>query len=494
MASYILKPKSVRKSQILEKEFSLSGFAFRYVNHKNQNYQLLGDEQILAKNIKGFEPGSKGYIDFSENYFVRISEMDDLGFSFDVKKDTKKIRPVVNENKNRYIVKGDICYQTASNVGNVCFYNGKKAFYNSHIRKLELKKDKYYIFAVLKSKFGKEQVDVTGSIKGVDNFREEYLLNTKISFPTTKNNPSPENIEKLVSVIVQNIIDKEEQIRAKNKLIDEKIEQELRENQKENSFSYVYPKINEIKEAGRLDTGLYERDFKETDFLIRNYEGGYFQIPFEKFKSGSTPKVRILNPMQKNYKWVTPTHISDEGFYEPVLSIIMPTKKNISKDCILIINRTSKGKQGEYVGISCFYDFSLYGKGQHNQGLYQVRDFNKVESLFLVSLLNSKTLRKICGCVSIGSKMKEMKASDFAGLKFPNFPESKQKEIAKVYYNRLDKNNDLTFEDYLEKEKVRNKEIGIFQLNMEIFRLREILEDLVHKIVMEEKIEITLDY
>jgi hypothetical protein len=71
MASYIVNPKSVRKSQILEKEFSLSGFAFRYVNHKNQNYLLLGDEQILAKSIRGFEPGSKEYINFSENYFVR---------------------------------------------------------------------------------------------------------------------------------------------------------------------------------------------------------------------------------------------------------------------------------------------------------------------------------------------------------------------------------------------------------------------------------------
>ena len=32
----------------------------------NKNYLLLGDEQILGKNIKGFEPGSNEYIDFSE--------------------------------------------------------------------------------------------------------------------------------------------------------------------------------------------------------------------------------------------------------------------------------------------------------------------------------------------------------------------------------------------------------------------------------------------
>ena len=46
----------------------------------------------------------------------------------------------------------------------------------------------------------------------------------------------------------------------------------------------------------------------------------------------------------------------------------------------------------------------------------------------------------------------------------------------------------------LEKEKIRNREIGIYQLNMEIFSLREQLEDLVHKIVMEEKIELRFEY
>ena len=131
------------------------------------------------------------------------------------------------------------------------------------------------IWDCCKSNFGKNQVDIAGSIKGVDNFREEYLLNTKIPFPTTSNHQEPEKIEKLVSIITQNIIDKEE----KNKKIDELIEKELRKNQKsENNFKYSYPKISEIKKESRLNTGIYEREFKEIDFLIRNYEGGFFKL------------------------------------------------------------------------------------------------------------------------------------------------------------------------------------------------------------------------
>ena len=501
MASYIVKPKSVRKSQIFEKEFSLSGFAFRYVNHKNQNYQLLGDEQILAKNIKGFEPGSKEYVDFSENYFIRISEMDDLGFSFDVKKDTKKIRPVVNENKNRYIDNGDICYQTASNVGNVCFYKGIKAFYNSHIRKLELKKDKYYIFAVLKSKFGKEQVDVTGSIKGVDNFREEYLLHTKIPFPTTKNNPAPENVEKLVSLIVQNIIDKEEQIRAKNKLIDEKIEQELRENQKENSFSYAYPKISEIKEEGRLDTGLYETEYKNFNFLVKNYAEGFFKLEDKGYEISRGQNLQITNigksyysEKKLNNKFYTMIFSSDIS--EDSVAIGKSYLGNIRKlKCIENEDIIFCSRGAQFGRVAVFPEIEKNTITNIDNMHIKNKSANLPEKIYICQFL--RHLRKIKHLYKIaifGNGSFSFTKYHLLDLSFPDFPEHKQKEIAKLYYNKLYKNTSLTFGDYLEKEKVRNKQLGVFQLNMGIFRLRDILEELIHKIVMEEKIVITFDY
>ena len=76
----------------------------------------------------------------------------------------------------------------------------------------------------------------------------------------------------------------------------------------------------------------------------------------------------------------------------------------------------------------------------------------------------------------------------------PNFPDLKQQEIAKEYYNKIDKNQNLTLESYLEKETTRNQQIGIFQLNMEIFSLREKLEDLIDKIINDSPIEISWSY
>lgn len=499
MKSYIIKPKSVKKSEILRNEYSFSGFSYRFVESKNKNYFLLGSNEILDKNVKGFEPGSKEYIDFSENYFVRISEMDNLNFTFATSKDTKKIRPVENSNKSKIINQGDVCYQTASNVGNVCIYDGKKAFYNSHIRKLAFKKNKYYIFAILKSAFGKEQVDVSGSIKGVDNFREEYLLNTKIPFPTTANHQNPEKVENLVSLIVQNIIDKEEQIKLKNKQIDELIEKELKENQKTGSFSYNYPRLSEIKEETRFDTGLYKKEFKEIDFLIRNYEGGYTNFEDSGFKRKKGPNLAISVigrsyysdiKHNKNFKQlILSKHVTDEGGLKATQyigsSAKLPTLKRF--DFLLF----ARGDIGRVILIDDF----LVGATSNFDVFFISSEKEYWENIFTLCYL--KYLRGINFWEFYGvggSGASSLTDYYFKKVNLPNFPKSKQQEIATLYYNPLEKNKDLSLENYLEREQTRNRETGIFQLNMEIFSLREQLEDLVHKIVMEEKIELRFEY
>ncbi len=66
----------------------------------------------------------------------------------------------------------------------------------------------------------------------------------------------------------------------------------------------------------------------------------------------------------------------------------------------------------------------------------------------------------------------------------------KQKEIAKSYYNKVDGLANISLDNYLAEHKKRNQKLGIFQLNIEIFVLKEKLENLVDKIVMDEKIDI----
>jgi len=490
MKSYIIKPKSIRKNELLEKECIFS--ASRHNNIQiNSNFDFLVNLINVSKRSVSLK-NQKKYFNYVEIGSINTT--------------TGYVDPTY---KKSIDISTDSVYQLQIYdilISTVRTYLGGIGIINQNEQDLvaskalivlrELKKDinKYYLFGILRTSYFIEQTNLILNASMYPRMDKDSFDKLKIPFPTTTNHQNPEKIENLISHIVQNIIDKEEQIKLKNKQIDELIEKELKDNQKAGSFSYSYPRITEISEETRLDTGLYERNFKEIDFLIRNYEEGIFQIPLDKFKSGSTPKVRVFDPQNKKYKWVTPTLITDEGNYQPSTTINMDSKNNLSKDCILIINRTSKGKKGEYVGITCFYEVNSFGLGHHNQGLYQIKDYSKLEKLFINCLLNSKLYRKLCGCVSIGSKMKEMKSSDFAFLKFPNFPDSKQKEIVKLYYKTLDKNKDLNIENYLEIEKTRNREVGIFQLNLEIFSLQEQLENLVHKIVVEENIDISLDY
>ena len=108
--------------------------------------------------------------------------------------------------------------------------------------------------------------------------------------------------------------------------------------------------------------------------------------------------------------------------------------------------------------------------------------------------MNCQIIRKYSAGLSIGSKMKEIKSDQFLKIPLPNFTDSKQQEIAKEYYNKIDKNQNLTLENFLQKETARNQQIGIFQLNMEIFTLREKLEDVIDKIINDLPIEINLNY
>ncbi|OGD68810.1 hypothetical protein A3E89_00745 [Candidatus Campbellbacteria bacterium RIFCSPHIGHO2_12_FULL_35_10] len=100
---------------------------------------------------------------------------------------------------------------------------------------------------------------------------------------------------------------------------------------------------------------------------------------------------------------------------------------------MLLVNRTSRGGRGEYVGIAMFYDTALYGKAQHNQGVYKVSEYSDTDLLFMTSFMNCKYMREYCSGLSIGSKMKEMKANQFIEIPFPNFPELKKQEIGNIY-------------------------------------------------------------
>ena len=294
--------------------------------------------------------------------------------------------------------------------------------------------------------------------------------------------------------MTQAIINKEKLIKERNETILKAIEIELLENQKPNRFCFELPRINELEEITRFDTGMYGERFKSIEFLIKNYKDGYFKIDNSKIKSGNTPDVRFIGNIKAlKYHWATPTNCSDYGVLKEE-RINLEGKNNINKDCILLINRTSKGGKGEYVGIAGFYDFKELGAGHHNQGMYQIAEYKKIDLIFMLCLLNCELMRKYCSGMSAGSKMKELKMEQFLQIPFPNFPESIQIEISKLYHNtEIDyKANTFTVDNFLDKDNEYNQQAGIYELDKTAKQLKKILNQAIEKIVDDK--EVSLDF
>lgn len=487
MKSYILKPNSIRKSEIVNRFHSLLPSEHRIVEVKNLNQKSISD--LIENENVGEQIDVKEYLNFDSKYYLgTISGMNGLLYN-EVK--CEAISPFIFKNSTKKLNEGDFIISRNASLGKISYVDKNiNAILNGGLSYLRFKKrNKWYFFAFFVINYGSEYLTCITSGGGTQqNAKRQNLLDLKIPFPTNKNNKNPQQVENLISLIAQNIISKEKQIEIKNNQINESIEKELKENQRENAFFYKFPRISDIKKELRFDTGLYEKDFQEYKFLIENYKYGFkllnnFKI---KYKSGATPKLFDMDDGDYPY-FVRPTEISKNRTYSDL--------RKINFDCRIKKYRidTEEGiilpRKG---GINALYKplnlNVLIGDS------VKFGSFKNIDISFLSSFLTSKIIRFQLEKIKQKTNGGSLTEKNLNNLSIPNFSEHKQKEISKFYYNKFEKNNDLNFKNYLEKEKARNNKVGIFQLNMEIFSLKEILENLVDKIIKEQKIKISFNY
>ncbi|MDA9231009.1 hypothetical protein N9O56_00360 [Rickettsiales bacterium] len=487
-----------------DKEFSFYSFSardYRKLHIVNENLIKLSD-LLEEKHKAGKEIGSENYMKKSKYRFlktVNISRNYTLDeASIEYCKPENKVFPKKNE---ILIVKDG----AGNGLGEVALYSydNKENFdsLSAGIIAIDVKEDfRFYVLGILKSQHFKDYIDINTAQGSTIRHAKLIALDYKIPFPTINNNQNPEKIEKLVSIITQNIIDKEEKINEKNKKIDELIEKELRENQKsENNFKYAYPKISEIKKESRLDTGIYEREFKEIDFLIRNYEGGYINFEDSGFKRKKGPNLAIsvigrsyysdIKHNQNFKQLILSKHVTDEGGLKANQYIGSSAKLPILKKFdFLLFARGDIGRviliDDILIGATSNFDvFFISSKKQNWENIFALCYFKYLRNIGFWEFYGVG-----------GSGASSLTDYYFKKVNLPNFPDSKQQEIAKEYYNKINKNQNLNLDNYLELEKARNDQLGIFQLNMEIFTLREKLEDIIDKIINDQNININLNY
>lgn len=492
MGNFLATKNCIKRTEIFAKFFSLHPAEYKIIKISNPNLKSIS-ELVIEEGV-GEQIDVNEYLNFHSEYtLVTISNMNkcivDINYG-------ERISPRTYIQSTKKLRFGDVIVSRNASLGKISLIDKEfNGILNGGISFLRLTdKYKYYLIALFILDYGKDYLTVLTSGGGTQkNAKRQNLLDVKIPFPTYNNHKTPTLITEYISLIAQNIINKEQQISIKQSEINNLIYSELKSNSK-SKYTYRSPRKSDLLTLKRIDTGLFTEKYRKENYLIEDYVNGFFQIDISNFKSGSTPEIRVFNGKKSILKWVTPTDISDEGFYMPTEKISMSQVNNINNDCVLFINRTSKGSRGEFVGITSFYDFNYYGKGHHNQGIYRIENMQKNEMLFISAFMNSTIMRKICGSISIGSKMKEMKSNDFSSLKFPNLPKEVKTQIIELYYNDIKKIKanklEIDLNTYKKSEELRNNDLGIFQLNTEIIELKRELKYLISCIINDTPIDI----
>lgn len=492
MKSYITQVSVINKNSFDERNFSLSGKDYRKLKVSANSKSI---SSLIQKSYQGKEIGSSSYMKRSKYRFLKtVNLTDNFGIS---EESIEYCRP---ENI-AYPQSGDILIAKdggGDGLGESALYNlqnsDKTDSISAGVLGLRMNKEnRYYLLGLIKSSHFKNFIDLNTPQGSTIRHSKKVSLDYPVPFP------KDEEVQNLVSLITQNILDKEDKIKLKNKEIDKLIEKELKENQKENTFDYHLPRISEMKKQEfRIDSRIYEKKLQQILFQIRNYKNGsntISQLGF-KIKRGQNLQITCVGESYYStyrksklfYPLITSTNIN---FSRQITSIRYIGNKNKlikikENDIMIAATGVNTGK------VYVFPEIVLDSVSNINS--FFLNSDNKLLAIFtglFLSYLSKFDFCKLIGSKSNGGSILDKDVNDFI---IPNFLESKQKEIAKEYYNPTEKSLDLNFENYLEKEKVRNTKAGIFQLNMELFSLREKLEDLVDKIVKEEKIDILFVY
>lgn len=501
--------KIVTLKDILKLNTNLSAKKFYDNNIQNKNVIKLSN--LIEKIEKGQEIGSKNYLNINNEFkFIRTSAIEnELNYLVKNNKTFVNMKEEVF-NKNIILKKDDILLTVDGTPGKVAILDKKYSTHNlcAGIHKLSFKKNQLYIYAIMKHAFFRNQIEKFESGSTIKHVKNSYL-NCEIPFPTENQNVIILFIENLV----RSILNKEEVMNKKFNEINNFISELLTNNQKTaKNFKFNYPSFTELISSGRLDTGEYSEKFKKSLDLIKRYNNGIYYIKNNEFSSGNTPKKRkIYNDLDgcncittsnidddyqeaitenSIYNWVTTTDINDRGMLNFSKKIGFKGKNNLNQSSLLIINRTSKGGEGKYIGVASYYDYSIFGKGQHNQGLYRVENYDEEDLIVICCLLNHPIYRGICGEMAVGSKMKELKSINFSRIPFPKFKKETKKEIVKKYYNRKNRPSNLTSKNYLKKDFEWNKEAGLLDVYMSYLKIKYKLNKTINNIYNNEKIRV----
>lgn len=438
----------------------------------------------LGKSHLGQEVGSSAYINASTHYFVRTQSLTETAFIMEVK-DAIPILP--QEFKGKGIKSGDIIISKDGNIGEICIadkdypnYMLSGALYVLPI----IDKYKYYVFAYIKNRIFREQLDCIVPKGATLRHAKQLFLDCDIVFPHNQKGVIDDFVIKYVELLTKAIISKERLIRERHKHIMQIIDKELKDNQKQ-TFKYEYPSFSQIKDT-RIDAGQYCKEFKEKEALIINYNRGYTYLDQTGLTLIPGPslekkilKVRIDSekPLPGYNRLITPTIITNYGVTTKNVYIGTPHKINTIKKFDVLFGESGTGRTMVYLDD----DTNVI----NNAHAHVLRPNNcpKQKAISIRCILQYYKEIGYTDYMTVGGSGGHLSPSYFDRVPIPNFAQETETELKRLYYSETTIPIGLSIDNFEEIDSMFNNEAGIYELDRTCKFLKEKLSVLFDNII-----------
>lgn len=497
MNRYVKAPDVISFKDCVNKNYNLSSSLFTKLIISNTNN--LPVSSFLTRELEnrdlGCEIGSLSYTDRSTHYFLRTKALQKNSFIPDITGESAlPMRPVDFVNMN--LKKGDLIISKDSNIGEIVILEKDYPNYmlSGAIYKLPVKEEyKYYLFSMIKHDIFREQLDSIVPKGATIRHAKTLFLDCLIPLP----NKNTKNVIEYVSKLTKAIIQKETLIKKRHEQILNAIQEELENNQKDNEFKYSMPTYSEVAETGRLDTGIYSEYFKRKIYLIKNYKYDSSNIYDLGFSLSRGQNLQVSNigesiytkEKHRNfYTLMLPKFISKYGTSQKIEYLGNKNKlKTLNKgELIFGAEGFEKGRSVVVLEDQDRVITNIHGITiEHKDKNIQLSIFIKL----CLDYLRNLGLIDLC---AVGGNGGSLAQKYWDVIPFPNFPETKQKDITKLYYNQkiTYATSSFTLGNFTTKDSDFNKSAGIYELDKSAMYLKELLNKAIDNIVNDVEVDI----
>lgn len=323
------------------------------------------------------------------------------------------------------------------------------------------------------------------------------FLDCKVPLP----NKNQEKIIKYVEELTKALINKEKEIKNKHHQTHQLIKTELESNQKPKNFQYEFPSLDDLKFAARFDTNVFTPYFKSEEFKIRNYKNGYSSIEKLGFEASRGQNLQISNIGESVYSekyfdgfytLMLPKHLSRYGTVNKIeyLGNRRELKTLKKGDLIFGAEGFEKGRSILILDERSRTITNIHGITLHH------KQKNVQLSIFVKCFLDYLRNIGLIDRYAVGGNGGSLAMKYWSIIPFPNFHDTKQKEIAKLYHNpkaTIDTAK-ISIDNFIQIDSKFNEQAGITELDLTAKRLKERLDEVIDQIVKDQTVNTTFNF